>query len=100
MAIGGLDRAYAGRLDEADPLRGCRDRFTLPDGMIYLDGNSLGALPRSTPAALDAVVRDEWGRTLIGGWNGGWLDLPRRVGAAIAPLLGAAADEVLVAGSV
>ncbi len=85
--------------DRADPLRGFRDQFHLPDGIIYLDGNSLGALPRATAARLQEVVCREWGEGLIGSWNAGWIEAPRRIGAKIAGLIGAAPDEVIVADS-
>lgn len=86
--------------DAADPLRGFRDRFALPDDVIYLDGNSLGALPRSTPARLQAVATGEWGNGLIRSWNvHDWIGAARRVGASIAPFVGAQAHEVVVADS-
>ena len=87
-------------LDAADPLRGCRERFTIPDGRIYLDGNSLGVLPAATAQRMRRAVEVEWGEGLIGSWNShGWIDAPRRVGASIAPLIGAGEDEVIVADS-
>lgn len=90
----------ARRRDAADPLAGLRDRFTLPDGVIYLDGNSLGALPAATPARLAEVVRGEWGEGLIRSWNAAdWIGLPQRVGAKIAPLIGAQPHEVIAADS-
>ena len=74
-----------------------RDRFAMPDG-LYLDGNSLGALPRDTAATLAHVVERQWGRDLIASWNThDWIGLPQRLGALIAPLIGAGADEVIVA---
>ena len=74
--------------------------FALPDGVIYLDGNSLGALPRATTARLREVIEREWGEGLIRSWNEAhWTDLPRRVGAKIARLIGAHADEVICADS-
>lgn len=77
-----------------------RALFRLPEGVIYLDGNSLGALPAATPARVAEVVEAEWGRSLIGSWNDhGWIDAPHRIGAKIAPLVGAGEDEVLVADS-
>ena len=82
--------------DRADPLREYRDRFALPDGVIYLDGNSLGALPKATAERMAGVVRGEWGEGLIRSWNPGenggadWIGLPRRVGGRIARLVGAA----------
>lgn len=87
-------------LDEKDALRPFRDCFVLPEGVIYLDGNSLGALPRATAARLDQVVRQEWGQGLIRSWNDhAWVDAAGRVGDKIAPLIGAAAGEVVVADS-
>jgi kynureninase len=85
-------------LDAGDDIAQCRDRFDLPEGVIYLDGNSLGPLPRATPARLGEVLHQEWGSGLIRGWEDrGWLELSIRVAAAIAPLVGARADEVVVA---
>ena len=87
-------------LDRIDPLADHRTLFDLCDGLIYLDGNSLGALPHAVAARLTHVVEAEWGRDLIRSWNtAGWIDLPRRVGARIAPLIGARADEVICADS-
>jgi kynureninase len=87
-------------LDANDRLAGLRDHFTLPPGVIYLDGNSLGALPRATAARMEQVVQQEWGRGLIGSWNSaGWIDLSQRLGDKIAPLIGAAAGEVTVGDS-
>jgi len=86
--------------DAADPLAGFRDRFALPEGVIYLDGNSLGALPLQTAARLKTVVEQEWGEGLIRSWNDrDWVSAPRRVGAKIARLIGADEDEVVVADS-
>jgi len=86
--------------DASDPLRDRRARFALPQGMIYLDGNSLGALPRATADRIADTVTRQWGRDLISSWNkNGWIDAPARLGARIAPLIGAAADEVIVADS-
>ncbi len=86
--------------DAKDPLRGCRERFTLPEGLIYLDGNSLGPLPRATPALLNRTVREEWGRDLIGSWNShGWMALPESLGDRIGKLIGAAPGQVVVTDS-
>jgi kynureninase len=86
--------------DAADPLAHFRDRFTLPEGVIYLDGNSLGALPKATPDALRRVVEQEWGEGLIRSWNdAGWFDAAGRIGAKIAPLIGAKPDEVTACDS-
>jgi kynureninase len=94
-------REEARALDAADPLRSCRDRFRLPEGLIYLDGNSLGALPRATVARQREAVEEEWGEELIRAWNSrDWIDAPQRVGAHIAALIGAGPHEVIVADSV
>ena len=95
-----LDRASAQARDAADPLRAKRAAFHLPEGVIYLDGNSLGALPRTTPARVAEVVARQWGDDLISSWNvHGWVDTAVKTGARIAPLIGACADEVIVADS-
>lgn len=87
-------------LDSADPLRRFRDRFFLPEGVIYLDGNSLGALPRAAIARQRALVEEEWGSELIRSWNTrGWIEAPQRIGAKIAALIGAKPSEVIVADS-
>jgi kynureninase len=87
-------------MDQADPLAGFRDRFQLPDKVIYLDGNSLGALPAATAPRLEQVVRQEWGMGLIGSWNShDWIGASRRVGDKIAALIGADTAEVVVADS-
>jgi kynureninase len=90
-------RADCVDLDARDPLASLRDLFLLPAGVIYLDGNSLGALPRSAPARLREVVCDEWGRGLIRSWNtSGWIGLAQRVGDKIARLVGAGTGELVV----
>lgn len=84
------------QLDAQDPLRGLRDLFSIPPATIYLDGNSLGAMPKAAAARAAQVVTEEWGQGLIRSWNSaGWFDLPQRLGNRIAPLIGAAADEVV-----
>ena len=94
------DDATIAALDRDDPLRAVRDQFEIPEGIIYLDGNSLGALARPVAERVGAVLTREWGRDLIGAWvSAGWIDMPRRVGAKVAPLIGAAPDEVVVADS-
>jgi len=86
--------------DARDPLAGVRRSFRLPEGVIYLDGNSLGALPEATPTRLAAVIEEEWGHDLIRSWNKhGWIELPRRIGDKIARLVGASPGEVVVADS-
>jgi kynureninase len=90
----------AQRLDAADPLAFARDRFRIPDGMIYLDGNSLGALPAVTAGRLTQAVEREWGDDLIASWNAhGWIDAPARVAAKLAPIVGAQPAELLIADS-
>jgi kynureninase len=87
-------------LDEKDPLKAFRARFTLPPGVIYLDGNSLGAMPAATAPRLDQVIRQEWGNGLIRSWNDhDWVGASRRVGDKIASLIGAREGEVVVADS-
>ena len=87
-------------LDDADRLAALREQFELPPGQIYLDGNSLGVLPRSTAARVQQVVTREWGRDLIQSWNkAGWIHQPGRVGDKIARLIGAGAGEVVAADS-
>ncbi|MGQ0661170.1 kynureninase [Sphingosinicella sp.] len=86
--------------DAADPLLNLRGRFDLPEGVIYLDGNSLGPLPKGVAERVAAVVSEEWGGDLIRGWNArDWIGAPQRVGAMIAPLIGAKPHEVIVADS-
>jgi len=87
-------------LDEKDALKDFRARFALPPGIIYLDGNSLGAMPAVTAPRLDEVIKREWGEGLIRSWNDhDWVGAPRRVGDKIAGLIGAGAGEVVVADS-
>jgi kynureninase len=90
----------ARELDASDPLRKMRERFALPDGLVYLDGNSLGALPRSTSPHLLDVIEGQWGKDLITSWNRhGWIDWPQRVAAKLSPVVGAKPSELLVADS-
>ena len=90
-------RAECAALDAADPLAFARERFQVPQGVTYLDGNSLGVLPRAAAARVADTVEREWGRGLIGSWNtAGWIDAPLRIGRLIAPLVGADADGVVV----
>jgi kynureninase len=93
------DRTYATELDAADPLREFRDRFSWPgEPLIYLDGNSLGPLPLATQQRISEVVGQEWGAGLVRSWER-WIDLPRRAGAAIGRLVGAAPGQVIVCDS-
>jgi kynureninase len=95
-----MDRQACLVRDEADPLRSLREQFDLPDGVIYLDGNSLGVLPRATAGRIADVVTREWGTDLIRSWNtAGWVDLPQRIGDKIARLIGAGPGQVVAADS-
>ena len=83
--------------DCADPLRGIRDRFVLPEGLIYLDGNSLGPMPRAAAGILNRTIEQEWGQDLIRSWNSaGWFDMPVRLGDRVGALLGAASGQTVV----
>jgi kynureninase len=83
--------------DAADPLRTLRELFFIPEGVIYLDGNSLGVMPKAAPTRAAEVVTQEWGQGLIRSWNtAGWFNLPQRLGNQIAPLIGAGPDQVVV----
>lgn len=87
-------------LDTQDPLRQLRQQFTLPEGVIYLDGNSLGVLPNTAAARVAQAVTQEWGQGLIRSWNNaGWFDLPQRLGDKIAQLIGAKPGEVVATDS-
>ncbi|MBI4674259.1 MAG: kynureninase [Chloroflexi bacterium] len=115
MATLALDLACARELDAHDPLARFRDEFVIsqevaasvtegrplttdPD-TLYLDGNSLGRLPKRTVARLQNAIEHEWGKRLVRGWGEGWMDAPARIGAKIAQLIGAQRDEVIVADS-
>jgi len=83
-----------------DPLAHYRDQFHIPDGVIYLDGNSLGAMVKTAPARLEKAIKQEWANDLITSWNkAGWWQLPLTLGGKIAPLIGAAPDSVVVTDS-
>ena len=87
-------------LDAQDPLAPLRDHFSLPAGVIYLDGNSLGVAPKATAARVADVVTREWGADLIQSWNtASWFDLPQRLGNQLAPLIGAGPNEVVCTDS-
>lgn len=99
-AVSKFTKLACAQLDADDPLRDARERFDLPDGVIYLDGNSLGALPSATAAKLQNCIREEWGRDLIRSWNThDWVNFPRRIGDRIASLLGAAPGEIVATDS-
>ncbi len=98
-------QAQARALDAQDPIRHTRDLFDLPEGVIYLDGNSLGARPKSALTAAKHMLVQQWGKGLIGSWNGGtdyesWFTLPQRLGNQLAPLIGAKDGEVLVCDTI
>jgi len=93
-----LDEAQ--RLDATDSLAFTRERFRLPEAVIYLDGNSLGALPRAAPDGLANTVERQWGDDLIASWNRhGWIDWPTRIATKLAPIVGAKPNELLIADS-
>ncbi|MGH3443350.1 MAG: aminotransferase class V-fold PLP-dependent enzyme [Nitriliruptorales bacterium] len=95
-----MDRGELEGRDRADPLGHLRARFELPDGVVYLDGNSLGPLSRGVAERLDHVVRSEWREGLIRSWNeAAWVDLAERAGNRIGPLIGADPEEVVVTDS-
>jgi kynureninase len=90
----------AKRLDATDPLAFAQKRFVIPEGLIYLDGNSLGALPRAASRALGETAERQWGEDLIASWNKhGWIDWPTRIAAKLAPIVGAKPNELLIADS-
>lgn len=87
-------------LDLQDPLRDLRAKFRLPEGMVYLDGNSLGAVPVTTAERMRTLIEDQWGRSVIQGWRiHDWMGAPQRIGAMIAPLIGARPNEVVAGDS-
>lgn len=95
-----MTRDDARKLDASDPLAFARERFELPEGVIYLDGNSLGALPAATVQRLSEVAERQWGDDLIASWNAhGWIDWPTRIAAKLAPIVGAKPNELLIADS-
>ena len=95
-----MTRDRAVELDRQSPLAGRRELFDLPDGLVYLCGNSLGALPRAVPDRVADVVRREWGAGLVGSWNAAdWASLSARVARRLAPLIGVRPDDVVVGDS-
>ncbi|MBC7880686.1 MAG: kynureninase [Anaerolineae bacterium] len=95
-----ISRNQALALDAIDPLKDFRQQFILPEKIIYLDGNSLGALPKRTPIYLQEIIQKQWGEDLIKSWNlHNWIHWPQTVGTKIARLIGAKPHEVIVADS-
>ena len=91
------DLAEVEAMDVADPLRAMRDRFILPEGVIYLDGNSLGAASASVFTEIENAARREWAQDLIRAWNtAGWFDMPIELGDQLGRLIGAAAGQTVV----
>ena len=96
-----VNRSDCEALDRADPLAAKRGSFAIPEGLIYLDGNSLGVLPRNVPARVAEVAEHQWGETLIKSWNEhGWFQLPSRVGDRIARLVGAPHGSVIAGDTI
>src|ERR1700677_676903 len=92
-----ITRAACVERDCTDPLRSLRDRFVIPEAIIYLDGNSLGPMPRAATSVLGRTIEQEWGHDLIRSWNSaGWFDMPVRLGDRIGALIGAAQGQTLV----
>lgn len=92
-----LTRESLARLDAADPLSAFGERFNLPEGVIYLDGNSLGALPKGAAERAAQVVTEEWGQGLIRSWNtAGWFEMPLKLGDKLGQLLGAKPNETAI----
>src|SRR5512138_1973064 len=90
-------REFAEQLDQQDRLTSYREQFVVNESdLIYLDGNSLGRLPKPVIARMQKAVEEEWGTDLIRGWNKGWWEAPTRIGEKIASLLGAAEGQVVV----
>jgi len=97
MNLLNTDINLARELDAQDELASFRDEFVIDDPkLIYLDGNSLGRLPKRTADFMQNTIEQEWGKRLIRGWNDGWINTPKELGAKIAKLVGAQADEILV----
>lgn len=100
MKFHSKDISLAKKLDADDPLKSFRGEFVITEEKtIYLNGNSLGRLPLKTQSNLNQVVNKQWGERLVRNWNEGWYDLPSKVGAKIAKIIGAQEDEVIIADS-
>src|SRR5512145_986476 len=94
-------RDFAKQLDTQDPLASYRGQFVLNDpDLIYLDGNSLGAMPKAAQEKSRQIVDEQWGTDLIRGWNKGWWEAPSRIGDKIGQLIGAAPGQTLVSDTV
>ena len=93
-------RTACEKADEVDPLRNRREEFHLPQGLIYLDGNSLGPMPKKSLEHLEQAIRSEWAEELVRSWNNaGWWELPQTLGEMIAPVVGAASGQLIVSDS-
>jgi kynureninase len=93
-------RTACEKADEVDPLRNRREEFHLPQGLIYLDGNSLGPMPKKSLEHLEQAIRNEWAEELVRSWNNaGWWELPQTLGEMIAPVVGAASGQLIVSDS-
>ena len=93
-------RTACKKADEVDPLRNRREEFHLPQGLIYLDGNSLGPMPKKSLEHLEQAIRSEWAEELVRSWNkAGWWELPQTLGEMIAPVVGAASGQLIVSDS-
>jgi len=91
-----MTREELEQLDQQDTLKAFRDEFDFPDGTLYFDGNSLGALPKATQARINEVIAQQWGQKLVTSWNtSGWFNLPETIGNKIAKLIGADDGEVV-----
>ena len=96
MSINNQIEHIVADLDKLDPFASVRDQFVLPEGLIYLDGNSLGPAPKAAFADIERTTHQEWAQDLIGSWNSaGWFELPSTLGMIIADIIGAGADEVV-----
>lgn len=98
-SLNGVTLTHVRERDQQDPLADFKRRFALPEGVLYLDGNSLGAQPSAAKQAVDDTL-DQWRDQLIKGWNQGWFDAPERLGDLLAPVIGAQSGEVCVTDNI